>query len=103
MTQDPQTSFEEEVLEDHGDHIMNLVMGWDNAIQAYKAVDAGKLQKARDDCKKAVMEAIPLDGKEHRYRIGPYVINVKSPGVDKEIGFTRHGNHQIQLTSDHGG
>ncbi|KKN78120.1 hypothetical protein LCGC14_0353470 [marine sediment metagenome] len=103
MTQDGQTSFEEEVLEDHGDRIINLLIGWDNANQAYQAAEVSKKDKARKDAKQAVMDALTLDGKVHRYRVGPYVINVRPAAEPKDIGFTRVGKPQISLTSDHGG
>lgn len=103
MTQDSQTSFEEEVLEDHGDRIINLLIGWDNAIQAYQSAEVSKLDKARKDTKQAVMDVLTLDDKAHRYRVGPYVINVRPAAEPKDIGFTRTPKPQINLISDHGG
>ncbi len=103
MTQDGQTSFEEEALEDHGDRLMNLLIGWDNANQAYQSAEVSKKDKARKDAKQAVMDTLTLDDKPHRYRVGPYVINVKPASDPKEIGFTRTPKPQISLTADHGG
>ncbi len=104
MTQDSQTSFEEEVLSDKGDRLMNLLKGWEEAIDNHKRVEVRKLEKARDDAKQAVMNAIDVgDGKGHRYRLGPYVINVRPPAPPKDIGFTRTPKPQISLIADHGG
>lgn len=103
MTQNAQGSFEEEVLQDHGDRVINLLIGWDNAIQAYQSAEVSKLDKARKDAKQAVMDALTLDDKAHRYRVGPYVINVRPAADPKDIGFTRVGKPQISLISDHGG
>ncbi len=103
MTQDGQTSFEEEVLEDHGDRLMNLLIGWDNANQAYQSAEVSKKDKTRKDAKQAVMDALTLDGNPHRYRIGPYVINVRPAADPKDIGFTRTPKPQISLIADHGG
>ena len=104
MTQDSQTSFEEEVLSDRGDHLMNLLKGWEEAINDHKMAEVRKLEKARDDAKEAVMNAIDVgDGKGHRYRLGPYVINVRPPADPKDIAFQRVGKPQISLIADHGG
>lgn len=103
MTQDGQTSFEEEPLSDRGDRVMNLLIAWEEAIQNHKAAEVGKLEKAKKDTKQAVMDVILLDDKPHRYRLGPYVINVKPAAEPTDIGFTRTPKPQISLKADHGG
>ncbi len=104
MTQDNQTSFVEEPLSDRGDRLMNLLKAWEEAIDNHKMAEVGKLEKARDDTREAVMNAIDVgDGKGHRYRLGPYVINVRPPSPPKDIAFQRVGKPQISLIADHGG
>lgn len=103
MTQNSQTSFEEEQLSDRGDRMMNLLKNWEDAIGNHKAAEVGKLEKARKDAKEAVMTAIQTDDKAHRYRLGPYVIVVRPAADPKDIGFTRVGKPQISLIADHGG
>ncbi len=104
MTQDNQASFEEEALSDRGDRLMNLLKAWEEAIDDHKMAEIRKLEKARDDAKQAVMNAIDVgDGKGHRYRLGPYVINVRPPAPSKDIAFQRVGKPQISLIADHGG
>lgn len=104
MVNNPQIGLEDEMIDDPGDRIMNLLIGWDNAIQECESVKASALLKRRDDCRKEVMEALPLDGKEHRFRFGPYLVHVKAPNEDKTFEVTRHGNHRISLEVDnHGG
>ena len=103
MTQDSQTSFEEEVLSDKGDRIVNLLKAWEEAIDNHKAAEVGKLEKARKDTKQAVMDVIPMDDQAHRWRVGPYVINVRPASDPKDIGFTRTPKPQISLIADHGG
>ena len=103
MTQDGQTSFEEEVLSDKGDRVMNLLKTWEEAIDNYQRAEVSKLEKARKDAKQAVMDVILLDEKSHRYRLGPYVINCRPASDPKDIGFTRTPKPQISLIADHGG
>ena len=104
MTQDGQTSFEEEPLSDRGDRLMNLLKAWEEAIDNHKMAEVGKLEQTKKDTRQAVMDAIDVgDGKGHRYRLGPYVINVRPPAPSKNIAFQRVGKPQISLIADHGG
>ena len=103
MTQDNQTSFEEEPLSDKGDRVMNLLKDWEEAIDNHKRAEVGRLAKAKKDTKQAVMDVLLLDDQPHRYRLGPYVINVKPAADPKEIGFTRTPKPLITLIADHGG
>ncbi len=104
MTQDGQTSFDEETLSDRGDRLMSLLKAWEEAIDNHKMAEVRKLEKAKDDTRQAVMDAIDVgDGKGHRYRLGPYVINVRPPAPSKDIAFQRVGKPQISLMADHGG
>ncbi len=103
MTQDNQTSFEEEVLSDRGDRIVNLLKAWEEAIDDHKVAQVGKLEKTRKDAKQAVMDVIPMDDQAHRWRVGPYVINVRPAAPPTDIGFRRTPKPQISLIPDHGG
>lgn len=103
MTQDNQASFDEEPLSDRGDRVMNLLKSWEEAIDNYKRAEVGKLEKAKNDARQAVMDVLLLDDKPHRYRLGPYVINAKPAAEPTDIGFTRRPKPQISLKADHGG
>ena len=103
MTQDNQTSFQEEAISDKGDRLMNLLKNWEEAIDNHKRAEVGKLEKAKKDAKQAVMDVILLDENPHRYRLGPYVINCRPASDPRDIGFTRTPKPQISLIADHGG
>ncbi|KKK88565.1 hypothetical protein LCGC14_2741860 [marine sediment metagenome] len=100
MTRDGQTSFEEEVLSDRADRLMNLLKNWETAEESYKMAEVGKLTKARKDAKQAVMDAIDVgDNQAHRYRLGPYVIPVRPPASPKDIAFITCGQASDQFDS----
>ncbi len=89
-----QIGLEEEVIED--DEISKKLEEWDSAEEEYQAAEVGRLKKARDDAKAAVVTLLPsLSDKARNFRIGEHTITVTPPGDPSS--HTRTPKHRVTI------
>ena len=93
LKKDPQSGFDEEIIEN--EELEKALEDWDQAEEEYQAAEVGKLTKARDDAKKAVVEMLPLGEQSQTFRAGEHTIDVTPPS--KPTTSTRTPKHRATI------
>lgn len=104
VNQDPQSTFEEELLSD--DDLFQLVAAWHATM--LQAAGASALIKRRDDAKQKVKDSMNLDHLPHRFRIETtdkrdgrsYVFEIQPPGEPSSRNFVVQPQHRLKLLTD---
>lgn len=104
VNKDPQSTFEEELMED--DDLFQIVAEWHAKMM--QAAGASALIKTRDDAKQKVKDFMNLDHLPHRYRVKTtdkrdgrsYVFEIQPPGEPSSRNFVVQPQHRMKLLTD---